>query len=215
MDRIVKLHGEVAGNFKLTVEKMIEIGGELHTQRESLDHGQWLPWIKANLPFSYKTVERYVSCWENRAKLKLDRLSNLESAYKMLTNGNKEKKANVKSMKTKTANTDNDQDPPIDISAKVSRNRDNEPDAPDPDYDPGADDPGSLTARQIRDGYPAYLAWVRLKGEPPTAGSLRDWLVEWAKTGSKPVAPIVSHSKPAMRLFSHFGTGKPPQDDDD
>jgi hypothetical protein len=82
IQEIVTLHQEIAGHLKISLEKAIKIGELLTEQKESLRHGAWLPWIKANLPFSYKTTERYMSCYNKREKL--DRVSNLNHAYSLL-----------------------------------------------------------------------------------------------------------------------------------
>jgi DUF3102 family protein len=37
---------------KAVVEKAIRIGALLTRQKANLEHGEWLPWIKANLGFS-------------------------------------------------------------------------------------------------------------------------------------------------------------------
>jgi hypothetical protein len=66
----------------MSLEKAIRIGELLTGQKDTLKHGEWLSWIKANLPFSYKTAERYMSCYNKREKL--DRVSNLTHAYSLL-----------------------------------------------------------------------------------------------------------------------------------
>ena len=66
---INRLHGEVGEGLRLTVEKTIRIGELLIEQKAKLAHGDWIPWIKANLTFPVRTAQRYVACWQNREKL--------------------------------------------------------------------------------------------------------------------------------------------------
>lgn len=66
----------------MSLEKAIRIGELLTEQKEGLKHGQWLPWIAANLPFSRQTVDNYKRCYEKRAKLLT--VGTLQEAYKLL-----------------------------------------------------------------------------------------------------------------------------------
>lgn len=65
----VTLHNEIAGHLKMSLEKAIRIGKLLTEQKTSLKHGEWLSWIKANLPFSDRTARVYVRCFDNKDKL--------------------------------------------------------------------------------------------------------------------------------------------------
>lgn len=66
---INRLHGEVGEGLRLTVEKAIRIGELLSEQKDRLSHGEWLPWIEANLKFPVRTAQRYMACWQNRERL--------------------------------------------------------------------------------------------------------------------------------------------------
>jgi hypothetical protein len=69
VERINLLHQELMGMVKMTVDIAIEIGGLLTQQKLECEHGTWLPWLKANVPFSQKTAWNYMSCYKNRVKL--------------------------------------------------------------------------------------------------------------------------------------------------
>lgn len=82
VQEIVTLHNEIAGHLKMSLEKAIRIGELLIEQKTSLKHGEWLPWIEANLPFSRQTADNYRRCYENKDKLLS--VGNLIEAYKLL-----------------------------------------------------------------------------------------------------------------------------------
>ena len=82
IQEIVMLHNEIAGHLKMSLEKAIRIGELLTEQKAGLKHGAWLPWIKANLPFSDRTARVYVRCFENKDKLAES--ATLASAMKLL-----------------------------------------------------------------------------------------------------------------------------------
>lgn len=84
ISEIAALHNEISGLFKMTLDKAIRIGELLTEQKTSLQHGEFSPWIKANLPFTDRTVRRYMQVYENRKLLKTDTVSDLSEAYKLL-----------------------------------------------------------------------------------------------------------------------------------
>ncbi len=99
-ERIVKLHNEVDqlkdeafACVKMTVEKVIMIGGLLTEEKASLEHGAWLPWI-SNLPFCQKTVSNYMRCFQDKAKLV--NATNLKAAYLLLEAPGKGRQAEKK-----------------------------------------------------------------------------------------------------------------------
>jgi hypothetical protein len=51
------------------LQKAIEMGKRLTEQKDKCAHGEWIPWIEANLSFERTTVARYMRCYENREKL--------------------------------------------------------------------------------------------------------------------------------------------------
>ena len=84
IEEIIKLHYEICDSLKLTIDKAIQIGRLLIEQKKKLKHGNFLPWIKNNLPFSDRTARNYMKIFENKEKLKMESVSNLNDAYKLL-----------------------------------------------------------------------------------------------------------------------------------
>jgi len=83
--KIIALHNEVNDAFKLTLDKAIEIGELLIEQRKELKHGEFLSWVKDNLPFTDRTARNYIKLFNNKDKLITETVSDLSSAYKLLT----------------------------------------------------------------------------------------------------------------------------------
>ena len=48
------------------MEKAIELGGLLAEQKETLSHGEFTPWIEANLPFTDRTARNYMRLHDGR-----------------------------------------------------------------------------------------------------------------------------------------------------
>ena len=94
ISEIVALHSEVVTAARTTLDKAIRIGELLTEQKASLKHGQWLPWMEANLPFSQQTASNYVRVFANRSKLPTVGNLELTDAYRLLADG-KEKTAHV------------------------------------------------------------------------------------------------------------------------
>lgn len=82
---IRKLHSELLGHVRTTVEQAIRIGELLTTVKTGLDHGRWLPWLKANVEFHERTARRYIGVFEKRDQLKSDTVSDLTDAYRLLS----------------------------------------------------------------------------------------------------------------------------------
>jgi hypothetical protein len=83
--RIVALHNEVTSHLKMSLQKAIEVGELLTEQKQSLNHGDFTPWIKDNLPFTEKTAQNYMRLHRERDRLKTETVSDLKSAYKLLS----------------------------------------------------------------------------------------------------------------------------------
>jgi hypothetical protein len=81
---IASLHNEIASCLRMSVEKAIRIGELLIEQKSGLQHGEFLSWVKANLPFTDRTAQRYMELYQHRDLLKSDTVSYLSSAYKLL-----------------------------------------------------------------------------------------------------------------------------------
>ena len=92
ISEIVALHSEVVTAARTTLDKAIRIGALLTEQKASLKHGQWLPWMEANLPFDRRTATNYMAVYDKR-----EIVSHLDSpadAYRLLADG-KDKTAHV------------------------------------------------------------------------------------------------------------------------
>jgi hypothetical protein len=48
----------------------VKCGELLAKKKDTLSHGQWLPRVKRNLPFTDRTARRYIKVWHNRQTLK-------------------------------------------------------------------------------------------------------------------------------------------------
>lgn len=81
---IVDLHNEIGGYMKMTIDKAIEIGGLLAEQKAEVNHGQWLPWVKDNLPFSERWARDYMRFYEKRDKLKTAKVADLTEARRLI-----------------------------------------------------------------------------------------------------------------------------------
>ena len=88
---IINLHNEINVNLELVLEhsrlcfkKILQIGMLLTQQKEDLKHGEFGPWVDQNLPFTHRTVNRYMEMYRRRFELKLDNVTNLSQAYKSL-----------------------------------------------------------------------------------------------------------------------------------
>jgi len=81
---IRKLHTELLGHVRITIKQAIRIGELLTAVKEGLEHGRWLPWLKANVEFHERTARRYIRVFENREQLKTDSVSDLTDAYRLL-----------------------------------------------------------------------------------------------------------------------------------
>lgn len=82
---IVSLHSEVVGLLESSLRKAIRIGELLSGQKAKLEHGDFGTWIKANLPFTDRTARSYMNCWRNRKLLKTESISDLSSAYRLMS----------------------------------------------------------------------------------------------------------------------------------
>jgi hypothetical protein len=60
---INKLHQEVCNGVRTTVQKAIRIGELLVEQKAESGHGNWIPWIEANLEFTRQTATTYIRAY--------------------------------------------------------------------------------------------------------------------------------------------------------
>jgi hypothetical protein len=78
-EKIKQLLSELNGCLKMSVNKAIEIGKELHEQKEGLEHGRFLIWVETELSLSRQTVDRYIKVFLNKDKM--SKLDSLQEAY--------------------------------------------------------------------------------------------------------------------------------------
>ena len=66
---INRLHQSFCDGLRTTLQIAIQIGELLVAQKAKCKHGEWLPWVEANLRFTPRTAQQYIRCFENRGKL--------------------------------------------------------------------------------------------------------------------------------------------------
>ena len=84
-NRITTLHRQLGEQLRTTLETAIEIGELLTKQKADLEHGQWLPWLRDNAPFSERVARDYMRFYEREDELKTANLADLTQARKYLT----------------------------------------------------------------------------------------------------------------------------------
>lgn len=77
---IINLHEGIVSSMRRSVQDAIRIGELLTEAKADLDHGEFLPWIERELPFSNKTAESYMRLYGYRSKI--ESASNLQDAYR-------------------------------------------------------------------------------------------------------------------------------------
>jgi hypothetical protein len=82
--KINQLHASVLKHARHALDEAIQIGGLLGKVKDKLEHGQWLPWLEANVPFTIMTANQYLRCFENREQLKLKNVLSLSEAYRLM-----------------------------------------------------------------------------------------------------------------------------------
>lgn len=84
IEEIKKLHFEIMGNLKISLQNAIKIGELLVEQKKSMRHGEFIPWIEKNLPFSDRTARNYMRLFREKDRLKTETVSDLKEAYNLL-----------------------------------------------------------------------------------------------------------------------------------
>jgi hypothetical protein len=84
IQEIVRLHSEVAAHLKQSLDKAVRIGQLLTEQKQALGHGEFIPWLKANVPFTDRTARNYMRLYRERERLKTETVSGLKGAYALL-----------------------------------------------------------------------------------------------------------------------------------
>lgn len=83
-DKISRLHVEIVGHLRQSLEKAQLIGRLLTEQKKKLKHGEFGNWIESNLPFTNRTARNYMRLYRERDRLKTETVSDLKSAYRLL-----------------------------------------------------------------------------------------------------------------------------------
>ena len=83
--RLNELHEDICNDMRSAFDKALESGTILCEIKEVKKHGEWLPWVEKNLNYSDRTARRYMKVAVNRELLKTDSVSDLTSAYKVLS----------------------------------------------------------------------------------------------------------------------------------
>ena len=79
--QIVDLHLGIEASLRRSVQDAIRLGELLTAQKEALSHGEFLPWIERELPFSQPTASRYMMLFAY--KNKVFSLNSLTEAYQV------------------------------------------------------------------------------------------------------------------------------------
>jgi hypothetical protein len=83
VSEIITLHNEIVSYLRMSVKKAIRIGELLSEQKACLQHGEFLPWIKANLSFTERTAQNYMRLYTQRDLLKNENVSYLAEGYRL------------------------------------------------------------------------------------------------------------------------------------
>lgn len=83
---IKRLHAEIGEAIRTSIDKALRIGQLLTAQKAETKHGDWLPWLKANVPFSFRSAQRFMDLWDNREYVgKSANVTHLRDAYELLS----------------------------------------------------------------------------------------------------------------------------------
>jgi len=97
-----RLHQQIERSLRRTVQDAIRAGKILTTVKDSLDHGEFLPWIEENCRFSDETARKYMGLFRHQNKIQSS--WNLQDAYQKVAQietaekQSEEKKARVRVM---------------------------------------------------------------------------------------------------------------------
>ena len=81
-DKINDLHRGIEEKLRSSVRDAIEIGRLLTGQKAKLNHGDFLPWLKANCNFSDETARKYMKLHIHKSKIQGS--WNLQEAYRQI-----------------------------------------------------------------------------------------------------------------------------------
>ncbi|MCW7460136.1 DUF3102 domain-containing protein [Leptospira bandrabouensis] len=95
--RIIELHESIIGGIRNVLQNAMTLGEELSKIKENLGHGNWLPWLEENVPFSERSARNYINIYKNRDLLNRQPVADLKSAIKFLSDSpHDEKEINPK-----------------------------------------------------------------------------------------------------------------------
>jgi len=87
-ETIIELHAAIEDSLRTSLGKALICGSLLCQQKEELPHGEFIPWIKENLPMiSVRTCQKYMNLHRNQELIKCESPSHLEAAYRLLLAG--------------------------------------------------------------------------------------------------------------------------------
>ncbi len=87
---IIALHNGIETAYRRSVQDAVKIGELLLIQKQQMEYGQYLLWVKEKLPFSEATAKRYVQLFEYRDKTLT--VSDLQTAYEVVKELESEKR---------------------------------------------------------------------------------------------------------------------------
>jgi hypothetical protein len=118
LSEIKKLHSEILDAARTSLDKAIRIGEILVGIKAGTKHGDWLPWLKSNAPFSQQTASNYMRLHGERDRLKLTNVGNLSEAYDLLEN------RSSRDLSRTPAHSDADNDFLVSVTAEICSRRD-------------------------------------------------------------------------------------------
>lgn len=83
-DKVRSAADRIRERVKKTVEEIIEVGNDLLAVKEALDHGQFLPWLKAGFGWSERSAQNFMSVAEQFKSAKIADLPIQPSAAYLL-----------------------------------------------------------------------------------------------------------------------------------
>ena len=81
---IRELHAEIIAAARTSLTKAICIRELLTQEKARLRHGEWLAWVRANLPFSDDTARNYMRVYAKRDQIPNSSEFGLADAYRLL-----------------------------------------------------------------------------------------------------------------------------------
>lgn len=83
IEEINQLHAEIEGYFRKSLDNALLIGQRLAELKETLSHGEFTPWVEANLTFTSRTARNYMKLHNNRDRI--ESAGGIKEAYQLLT----------------------------------------------------------------------------------------------------------------------------------